>query len=199
MLRNFLVIQLFLLPFIASAQQDTIFRSLTTSQVDDGVLIKFTIRGGITCSGVKIERATDGINFMTIHEIPGICGAINTDESYSFTDTTPIKNQYANYRLDLGSLGLYSKIVTIRYIDYNIYGISVFPNPCTENCAIYFSNPNNDDHELLLFNRVGQEVLKEFVSGNIWQFPVKGITPGIYYYSIKRENEERFSGKLVIL
>jgi Secretion system C-terminal sorting domain len=199
MLRLFPSIVPFLLPFLGMAQQDTIFRSLSVSQVEDGVLINFTIRGGITCSGVEVERSADGVNFIVIHEIEGVCGAINADESYSVTDNNPIKNKTAIYRLDLGSLGIYSKIVYMRYIDYNPYGITVFPNPCANYCTIFFSNPTNEPHELGLFNRLGQEVLREVKTDDVWYLPAPGFTPGIYYYSIKKENEERFSGKLVIL
>jgi hypothetical protein len=200
MQRLYSVIILFLsLNSPAFAQQDTIFRSLTASQVDNGVLINFTIRGGITCTGVKIERSTDGVNFIVIHEIAGVCGAIATDESYSFTDKNPVKNKESFYRLDLGSLGLFSKIVSVRFIDYGLSGLAIFPNPCIDRCTIYFSNLTGDELEVLLFNRIGQLVVKEIVSESTWQFQANRLTPGMYYIRVTRKNESQYTSKLVIL
>jgi len=112
---NRVIISLLLIIFTlpAFAQQDTIFRSLSATQVDEGVLINFTILGGITCSGVKIERSSDGILFYEIYEIPGVCGGLTSDQSYSYTDNFPLNTNVSYYRLDLGSLGLYSDIISI--------------------------------------------------------------------------------------
>jgi hypothetical protein len=190
---------LLVLPVAAGAQTDTLFKSFTVAQTSQGVLIQFTIRGGVTCSGVKIERATDTAHFSAIHEFIGVCGNLNYDESYSYTDTDPVLNTWSQYRLELGSLGLFSSLRHIRYLEYGSDGFVVFPNPCNSNCAVYFTNTTNVEHEAALFDTDGKKVFESKVDGSQWNPETSGLPPGLYLYRISRDKEVRFSGKLLIL
>jgi hypothetical protein len=183
---------------VSFAQQDTIFRSFSVTQAEKGVLISFTIKGGITCSGVKVERSTDKLKFDEIHEFAGVCGAINTDESYVFTDSNPVINQIAWYRLDLGSLGWYSALVDVKYIEYNSGGITIFPNPCNENCTVYFSNNTLVEHELVVFNALGKLILSDKINGESASFSTYGLPHGIYFLRLYKNEEERYSTKVLI-
>jgi hypothetical protein len=183
----------------AIAQIDTIFRSFSLSQVEEGVLINFTIRGGITCSGVTIERADDSMNFSEIYEFAGVCGALNTDESYSFLDERPVINQPSQYRLNLGSLGLYSSVLNIQFIDYNSEGISIFPNPCKNLCKVYFSNQNQELLEIRFFDRLGGLILKDEIKGEEWELKNTSLPAGIYYLQILKNAEIKYFGKLLII
>lgn len=189
----------FCLPHFAVAQQDTIFRTFNLTQTDNGVLISFTIRGGVTCSGVKIERSDDGTKFAEVYEFAGVCGSLNTDESYAYTDNQPLINQTAWYRLDLGSLGLYSGTRAIRYIQYNSSGLVVFPTPCRDGCEVFFSNPKEIEHEAVLYDRSGKTISQEFISENKWKPETSSLPGGIYFFRILRDGEIRHSGKLLIL
>jgi len=190
---------LFLVSVQGFAQQDTIFRTFNLTQTDNGVLISFTIRGGVTCSGVKIERSDDGTKYDEVYEFAGVCGSLNTDESYTYTDTQPLINQTAWYRLDLGSLGLYSGTRTIRYIQYNSSGLVVFPTPCRDDCEVFFSNPREIEHEAVLYDRSGKTISREFISENIWKPATASLPAGIYFFRILRDGEMRHSGMLLIL
>ena len=181
------------------AQVDTIFRSFVVEPADNGVLVAFTIKGGITCTGVSVQRATDSVNFSTVHEFIGVCGSLTTDESYSYTDMNPVSNTWSQYRLELGSLGLYSVIRNVRFIDYGTDQVIVFPNPCSENCAVYFYNKTRDTHEVSLFDKTGRLVKTETLTNDRWLVPVQDLTVGIYFYRITRDNENRFAGKILIL
>ncbi len=195
-----LLICLFLVSTKAiNAQTDTIFRSFTTGQVNDGVLINFTVLKGISCTGVQIERSEDNIHFTEIHEFAGVCGAINSEESYSYTDTDPVKNKTSWYRLDLGSIGLFSATRNIKFIDYSAAGVIVFPNPCKANCAIYFSNRSQEKLELVLYDRLGKPVIEEATNSDRWQPSTQNLPNGIYFYKISRQGEVRHAGKLVVL
>ena len=197
---NFLMLALFFcLPHFAVAQQDTIFRTFNLSQTDNRVLISFTIRGGVTCSGVKIERSDDGTKYAEVYEFAGVCGSLNTDESYAYTDTQPLINQTSWYRLDLGSLGLYSGTRTIRYIQYNSSRLVVFPTPCRDDCEVFFSNPREIEHEAVLYDRSGKTISRKFISENRWKPGTTSLPGGIYFFRILREGEIRHSGKLLIL
>jgi hypothetical protein len=184
---------------ISYAQEgDTIFKSFTAVQVDNGVLLKFTIVGGVTCSGVKVQRSADNINFTTIHEFVGVCGSLNTDESYSFTDEQPVVNNYGFYRLDMSSIGLFSNSIFIKFIGYDKNGITVFPNPCTSSCTIYFANSSALEHEILLYNSSGKLLISEFTNGSLWRLSDSVLPKGIYFYKIIRENAVRFNGRLAV-
>lgn len=187
------------LPVVCIAQEDTIFRTFSLKQTDNGVMVSFTIRGGVTCSGVKIERSDDGNKFSQVYEFAGVCGSLNTDESYTWTDTSPLLNQPAWYRLDLGSLGLYSATRTIRYINYGESGLVVFPNPCRDDCEVFFSNPTAMVHEAVLHDRSGKILSRQKVSGNRWQPATSSLPAGLYFFRILRDGEVRHSGKLLIL
>jgi len=166
--------------------------------VNDGVLVNFTIFKGITCTGVQIERSTDNVNFTEIHEFAGVCGAINTEESYTFLDENPISNKLSWYRLDLGSIGLYSKTLSVVFINYTDEGVIVFPNPCSSNCTIYFSNPNEREFQLLFFDRMGKLVMDQTTTSDRWEMGSKQFSPGIYYFQIINDGDEKHSGKLVV-
>ncbi|MDQ3050998.1 MAG: T9SS type A sorting domain-containing protein [Bacteroidota bacterium] len=181
----------------AFAQQDTIFRSLSAVQTDDGVLFNFTIRGGNTCSGVVLQRSENGRNFTTIYEIDGVCGGLVTDESYSIIDSFPIINRTALYRLEVGSLGLFSNTISIRFIDYGSDGVTVFPNPCSDQCFVHFSNPGNDDLQVLIFNTTGQLVLEKQLTGTLLVLQTGLLEKGLYFIRVNRQGEEKYSGKLV--
>ncbi|MBL0342812.1 MAG: T9SS type A sorting domain-containing protein [Bacteroidetes bacterium] len=193
-----LFIPIMLLGHSVSAQSDTIFRSFTVAPVSEGVLINFTVFKGISCTGVQIERSIDNSNFTEIHEFAGVCGAINTEESYSFLDENPVKNRLSFYRLDLGSLGLYSESRSVGFIDFSKDGFTVFPNPCSSNCVIYFSNPNQNNLQILLFDRIGKLILEEETTAEKWELFSPALSSGIYFFKINKDAVEKHSGKLVV-
>ena len=194
-----LIFFLFLLPAkLSFGQLDTIFKVLTVNQVDEGVLVNFTIRGGITCSGVTIQKSSDGINYENVYEFSGICGAPSTDETYNYTDTDPVINNISYYRLDLASLHIYSEVISITFIDYR-NGALVLPNPCRNDCKVYFVNKTGDAHEIKLFNSSGNIILNDLVEDDFWQLPEVALPPGYYHFVIYRESEVLYSGKIAIL
>lgn len=194
-----LLLSIFVMLFSLSgmAQQDTIFRSISAVQVEEGVMVNFTIRGGVTCSGVKLERTENGRNFTTIYEIEGVCGGLVTDESYSILDSFPIKNRTSAYRIYMGTLGTVSGLIPIRFIDYGSDGVTVFPNPCSDNCFVYFSNPGNDLLELVLFNSLGKVVLEKQLTGTSLHLQSGVFEKGIYFIRVLRQGEEKYTGKIV--
>ena len=182
-----------------SAQTDTIFRSFTVKQVDEGVLISFTIRGGIICSGVKIEKSDDGVKFQEVYEFAGVCGSVNTDETYSYIDENPFINSNSYYRLDLGSIGLYSDVLPLLYIQYNSSGVSFFPNPCTDVCTLYFVNDSRIPHRLILLDGHGKIMLEETTTRESLNIDRSNLPAGLYFYRLIRNEEVRFSGKVLII
>ena len=60
--------------------------------------------------------------------------------------------------VDLGSLGISSDVITVPFIKYNGSGFHMFPNPCKNDCRIYFSNANHTLHQYIIFNGTGSVV-----------------------------------------
>jgi hypothetical protein len=185
--------------YIASAQQDSIFKYINAVQTEDGVLISFTIKGGITCTGVEVERSKDGISFDAIYEFVGVCGSISVDESYSFLDSSPEKNHLNYYRLELGSLGLYSTTLTVHSLDFSESGILVAPQPCTVDCKIWFRNFSNELFDLTVYDGQGRKSLQNSTTGNHFELNTKTLPPGVYLFTIQRDRETKHTGRLVVL
>ena len=134
---------LFTLNGLAQTDGDTLFNAFFLQSNPAGVTISFTVKGGIQCSGVAIERSGDGINYDEIYEFPGVCGNPGADETYSYVDADPLINQLNYYRLNIGGLGLYSSEKSIRHLVFSEGNILVTPNPCT-NCTLLFPNDKRE-------------------------------------------------------
>ncbi|MFN5223318.1 MAG: T9SS type A sorting domain-containing protein [Bacteroidota bacterium] len=186
------------LPSLANGQADTLFKSFGLVQTENGVLIQFTMYGGATCNGIRIERSEDQVVFETVHEIVGVCGSTSSETSYSHTDAEPIRNETSYYRLDAGLQGLYSGIQQIVYIDYNEEGVTVFPNPCNEYCSFYIDNKSSDVLQCKLISSKGIEVLNESIRTNVWMPQTKLLSQGLYFYEITRRNGTKSTGKILI-
>ncbi|MFM7054363.1 MAG: T9SS type A sorting domain-containing protein, partial [Bacteroidota bacterium] len=186
------------LPCFASGQVDTIFKTFSLAQTENGVLIQFTMFGGATCNGIRIERSEDQVLFETVYEIVGVCGSSSIETNYSLVDLDPIRNTTSYYRLDAGLQGQYSETREITYIAYDEDGVTVFPNPCMESCSIYIDNKSNDVIQCKLINTKGIMVLFESIRTNVWSPQTKFLPQGLYFYELTKRNGAKFTGKILI-
>ena len=189
------------LPFLTfgSGPADTLFTFFSGSQASQSVLISFTIRGGVTCQGIQIMRSIDKINYVQVHEIQGVCGNPTFDESYNWTDESPAPNQYNYYKIDLGSLGLSSGVITVKYIGYNSDGFHMFPNPCSEACNIYFSNSSRSLHQYIIYDSLGRVIITGETDSDEIQIDSNNLNSGIFRFVVYVNSEPRFNGKFVYL
>ena len=77
----------------------------TAQQVNNEVLLNWTIKSGFTCNGIEILSSSDSLNFTNIGKIEGICGAVDEPISYTFSHKAPAQNKINYYRLELGGVG----------------------------------------------------------------------------------------------
>ncbi len=98
----------------AVAAQTTPLVAFTAQQWGNHVVLSFTLRAGMQCWDVQIQRATDGLPFQTIGIIPGVCGSSSSEETYRFVDSMPVPNATNYYRIDLGWAGL-SQSVSVYF------------------------------------------------------------------------------------
>ena len=192
-----LLLFLFLLQQLqVSAQADTVFANFSGQQAGDEVVIYFTVRGGIQCTDVRLERSTDQQNFQVIYELPGFCGNPTKDESYILTDNSPIANTSNYYRLEMGSLGIYSAIIDVDFFKYTSGEIIIQPNPCTQ-CSIYFPNRRRENCSISLYDYHGKQILQS--SSNNETYQLSTITSsGIYLIEIRYPDGGVRRGRVVI-
>ena len=84
---------------------------------------------------------------------------------------------------------------------YNTDAISVkvFPNPSRTYTTIQFYNPNNENHSLLIYNSVGQVVLKiENITGVEVKVDGKDHESGLYFFNLQNNNGIAGQGKFII-
>ena len=143
---------LFLLLSLASVAQtdgDTLFKAFYLQSTTAGVTITFTVKGGIQCTGVSIERSGDGTNFTQLYEYPGVCGSPGSDETYGYLDANPLPNHINYYRLSIGGFGLKSSVKSVLHIVVDTDELLVIPNPCSE-CTVRFPNEKKEKCEVRL-------------------------------------------------
>lgn len=136
----------------------------------DHVIVTWTIRSGFSCASVNVLHSTDSVNFSSIYEYPGICGASSQDESYSFTHTTPSTGKNY-YKLDLGTYGT-SSVVVVNMISYSNSGL-IITGGTGDKHEVYFSNPANTIFSLELFDSNGKLIYtKGDIEGDRTDLPV---------------------------
>jgi hypothetical protein len=195
-LRTLLLFLFLLQQLQVSAQADTVFANFSGQQAGDEVVIYFTVRGGIQCTDVRLERSTDQQNFQVIYELPGVCGNPTKDESYILTDNSPLANTSNYYRLEMGSLGIYSAIIDVDFFKFNSGEIIIQPNPCTQ-CSIYFPNRRRENCSISLYDYHGKQILQSTSSDETYQ--LTAITSsGIYLIEIRYPDGGVRRGRVVI-
>ena len=192
-----LLLFLFLLQQLqVSAQADTVFANFSGQQAGDEVVIYFTVRGGIQCTDVRLERSNDQQNFQVIYELPGVCGNPTKDESYILTDNSPIANTSNYYRLEMGSLGIYSAIIDVDFFKFTSGEIIIQPNPCTQ-CSIYFPNRRRENCSIFLYDYHGKQILQSTSSNETYQLTTI-TSSGIYLIEIRYPDGGVRRGRVVI-
>lgn len=162
------------------------------------VFISCTIGSGNVCQGIEIWRSIDSINFVSVGDIPGICGSLSEPVTYSFTDENPPKNQFIFYQLKFGGFGE-SEILKTRVNHYGVNSSLVFPQPANQFATILFNYEFGYNYKLKLYNMTGQQVLEYNPKENPFKISTEAIPNGIYSYVISQDfNTNLILGRLVI-
>ncbi len=182
------------------AQNGSPLDSFTGFENKGKVYLNWVISLGNTCSGIKILRSADRVNYTQVGVIDGVCGSVSTRESYSFIDEKPIKNSVNYYRLELGGSGA-SDIVSLEVIDTGNGINQIRPNPIETESKIYFENDSKVRHQLVVSALEGTAVVFSiFTHENFFQINTISLPSGIYVFSIFEPNNLlKTSGKIVVL
>ncbi len=164
----------------SSAQEaDAALTRFFAVQVEETVFLRWTMGAGNTCEGTYVERSADGISYERIGLIGGICGSPDQEITFEYTDTVPLVNQTAYYRLLLGYFG-YTSPKTVEFVRYNDRGYFIGPNPFSDFTRIAFENDDDEEYRLLVSDMQGRIVLEMMTTGNEFLIRREELGAGIY-------------------
>jgi hypothetical protein len=185
------------LPLTSFSQQaDTFLSKFLVAPIDETVFLRWTITAGNTCEDTYIERSSDGISYERIGLIGGICGSPDQAMTYEFTDTMPLFNRLAYYRLELGYFG-YSSPRQIELIRYNEKGFLLSPNPFSDKLRMAFDNGDNQEYTLVMIDTQGKITREMSTTDNEFMVTGTDLSAGIYFYKVFTRGQLRYSGKII--
>ena len=189
----------FLIAFGYNANTQTILGDFDIDQSNGKVLLAWTIKSGSVCNGMQIFRSKDSVNFVLIEDIQGVCGDLSSSVSYTYTDQTPILNNYNYYKINFGGLED-SNILGIEVINILSNSYLLKPNPVTGASDLYFENDNQSEVVLKVFDDFGDVIYIEETQANKFILDSTSFSSGMYYFSLENKTTRNvINGKAVIL
>ena len=158
------------------------------------MVLRWVIRGGNTCQGMKIYRGETEVAENQIGLISGICGSTDSDETYEHVDSGAVANIFNYYRIEFGTQGL-SEPVGVFFKRFGDDDVLVLPDPINDRARILFDNEDHHSAELLVVNRLGAVVSRNTSNTEEFDVQMTGWKDGLYYFQLL-VNGEKKSGKL---
>jgi len=183
---------------ISFGQKHPILANFSISEFKCDVFLRWSILAGSSCDGIQIYRSTDSINYTEIGSINGICGSVEYEQPYDFTDNNPVKNKINYYRLELGLQG-FSQIVSVEIFEIETNGYQIRPHPANNETKIYFNNNKRQEQRFILYNNNGIEVFTTTTNDNFLELNTVLLQSGIYFFKISDSaNTPIAQGKLLV-
>lgn len=183
----------------AYAQQSIKLTRFIAVVSDDKVLLNWTLDSGSTCNGTSILKSLDGIDYDEVGKISGVCGSTTSQQSYSFIDDSPFKNQENFYKLRFGE-EQFSKPLSIyfKYIEPN--KVQVFPLPVKDKLIVQFNSNVNSSYEIGIHDASGA-VLKRIssIQENEVQGMVDDLNQGFYILILYEDSKLKARQKFLIV
>jgi len=196
---SFLFLVLLLIPFSTLAQNaDEFLSEFFAVKQNNTVYLRWTIKEGNTCVGTRIQKSLDNQAYEFIGEISGVCGSPDKPASYEYYDSLPAIGKLNYYRLEMGPLGI-SDPISIDFILFNSKDYSVQPNPVVNSSKLYFKNPRNETHTILLLNQNGKLVSEFRTNSNFILIQKRNLSSGLYIFKILKEGVFISSGKILVI
>lgn len=193
-----LIVLLLSLSFNLNAQNE--LENFSGIQIKNFIYLTFTLKAGITCNGLVIERSSDSTGFTEVGNIAGVCGSSSSSETYTFEDYSPLKNGPNYYRLNLGNFG-YSKSIVVNFFSFQEEGVFVYPNPVVSQSTFYFKNPEREDHTLFIYDEKGKIKKTIPFKDEIMLLKSEEFNKGYFYYQLINDKTQKkvASGKILFL
>ncbi len=127
-----------------------------------------------------VERSPDSIVFTDIDSLPPLTDT-NAIHSYQYSDPN-LPTGITYYRLRMVDFNGNTTVSAIRSVDMpgaGTAGITVYPNPVTNNGVLYISSSVNC-RRIRLTDVLGQLILEEDVQGYLQALSIGALSRGIY-------------------
>ena len=194
----------FRIVFIKALPLPVKFTSISATQQNDAIAVKWMVENEINISKYEVEKSTNGVNFVKINTTIAT-GTNNSSTTYNFLDINPIQgNNFYRIRSynQSGSFD-YSKIVLVK-LGKTGAGISVYPNPVKDNqIGIAFNNMEKGTYQFRLINELGQTMLaRQLINtgGNsmVTFTPDHSLRAGIYQLEIIAPDNQHSTIKVIV-
>ncbi|MFM2392219.1 MAG: hypothetical protein RLZZ546_196 [Bacteroidota bacterium] len=171
-------------------QIDEVVDRFVLVEKEGKVFMSITIAAGFSCNGIGILRSTNGIDFLEVGMIQGICGSPTSPSFYEFIDENPVKNKFNYYKLILGNIGENTP-KTILVVDDKGGKFSILSNPISDKLQI-LKKEENEPCLLILYDGMSRIVYQDKFDSEYYETQLRNLN-GIYYLSILQNNEYVFS------
>jgi hypothetical protein len=196
MQKRYLLLLFLLVSSVLKAQESESLDAINALENNAKVYLRWTMKSGNTCNGIRIYRSLDSTNFNTIGQINGICGSSTESISYDFIDESPTLNAVNYYTIELGSLG-FSKVISVEVLDFKS-GILVRPQPSQANVELVFKNELSDVYSIQIYNLQGKVLLEKSGNSDRFNIDLSYHPNGIYLYKIyNNEKGDLSTGKII--
>lgn len=154
---------------------------VTLTRWDTGLNSRVTVAtAATTLSGMAMSWATFSLNFVyTDGGNPDTCIIV-----MKASGNVPTNNDY----LWVDNLAFSGTVLGIEKNKNTLSGLSVFPNPSSENFTVEFNNAGSNNVKLELLDLTGKVVKEEILTNasgyNKYAYNTKGISKGIYFLRI---------------
>ncbi len=168
--------------------------SFTAQYKDNQVILNWSTASEQNNSYFDVERSIDAANWTTIDQVRGH-GTTNAFNSYSSMDNLidAIPSGTFYYRLkqvDFNGAFAYSMIRSVDVANQP-YTFSAYPNPTNSTLNVIWTNNTSGNTTVKLVNAIGIIVYEQSAGGMgiiQKQVDLSGLTNGIYYLQIIKEN-----------
>lgn len=136
----------------------------------------------------------NAVTHVRIVDVVGSIGAHGTLDASGLKINDPYPTPFPTGGFDLDAVGV---------MDHNASGIttigqqltvSVFPNPVTDHVSIKMAQGST--MSLRLTDATGRVLKEEVIAGPVAQWSLGGFATGMYYLSVRDENNNQWSGKV---
>jgi hypothetical protein len=180
----------------ALAQEHPFLAEYTVQRVDGSIHIDWTILGGNTCDGQDVERSTDGVHFVAVHRIEGLCGDPLVPRRYDWFDTAPPELSLLRYRVKLGTDG-YSSVKTVLFEQLRTTEQRFYPSPTTGEATLLLNITPGTAVQLTVYDLQGRLFVdRDGLQGPLLRLDLSALSQGTYVYRAIAEGRS-FIGRFV--
>lgn len=171
--------------------------SFKAALMANGININWITASETNNSHFEVERSSDGMEFESIGSVPGN-GSIYEAQTYEFADFIPQKgiNYYRLKQVDFDGVFEYSMVISVNISEEA--SIIIAPNPVQQNSELRIIGSSMNDIDFVLMDMTGQ-VVRSYQNLDENIITINDLSPGIYLYQIRQNNQVLKIDKLVII